>query len=114
MPDSLRMAGKYRMGEALDNNMLSLLQGVPGPELSPVELNGALSSQMSLWKDATERNNPTYFLRMADHLSPWNISIADQSHDRMRGFTVIKLNGAPPKSMAFSSNGEESSVTLAN
>lgn len=114
MANSIRMAGKYRVGEALEANMLSLLQGIPGPELSAVELEGELSSQVSLWKDATSRDNPTYFLRMADHLSPWNISIDDQSHDRMRGFTVIRLNGAPPKSIGFSNNGSYQTVTLVN
>lgn len=114
MHPSMMMAGKYQQGEALKSNMLSLLQGIPGPELRSVELNGSLSSQISLWRDATDRDNPTYFLRMADHLSPWNIAIADQSHDRMRGFTVIELNGAPPKAMGFTSNGQYSSVTIAN
>lgn len=114
MHPSMMMAGKYQRGEALKSNMLSLLQGVPGPELRSVELSGNLSSQISLWRDATNRDNPTYFLRMADHISPWNIAIADQSHDRMRGFTVIELNGVPPKAMGFTSNGQYSSVTIAN
>ena len=114
MPISQRASGKYRIGEALESNMLSLLQGVPSPELESIELYGELSSQVSLWKDATAKRNPHYFMRIADHLSPWNISIDDQSHDRMRGFTVIRLKGAPPKSIGFSSNGKYQTVTQAN
>ncbi|CAM3786908.1 DotH/IcmK family type IV secretion protein [Vreelandella rituensis] len=113
MPDIERAAGKYAYGEALEGAMLSLLQGIPSPELEGLELDGPLSDQMSLWRDATDRHSKTYYLRMADHIAPWNISIADQSHDRMRGFTVIRLNGAPPKSMGFSANGQYTSISVA-
>lgn len=113
MPEVSRAAGGYQHGSAISQGMLSLLQGVPGPHLESVELEGALSEQMSLWRDATKPNDPTYFLRLADHISVWNIAIADRSNDRMRGFSVIELQGMPPKSMGFTANGQYTTVSIA-
>lgn len=107
-----QLAGKYQVGRELGSEMISLLQGVPTPNLQRVELEGGLSGDMSLWRDATSRTN-SYYLRLADYISPWNVAIEDQSHDRMRGFTVIKINGAPPRSIGVSANGRYHTVSIA-
>lgn len=112
MPREQQLSGKYQVGSELGEELISLLQGVPTPNLEKIELEGALKSEMSLWRDATERTS-TYYLRMADYISPWNIAIADQSHDRMRGFTVIELQGAPPRSIGLSANGNYTTMTIA-
>jgi len=112
MPREQQLAGKYQVGSELGSEMISLLQGVPTQNLERVELEGGISSDMSLWRDATERV-PEYYLRMADYISPWNVAIKDQSHDRMRGFTVIKIDGAPPRSIGVSANGKYQTVTIA-
>lgn len=111
MPEAQALAGKFTGSNngdgALSRRMMSLVQGVPDSALEPVELKGDAASQVSLWYD---RENEEWYLRLGEHIEPWNISIADRTNDGLRGFSVIRLNGEPPKLIGLSVNGQYTTV----
>jgi hypothetical protein len=111
MPEAQALAGKFsgsnNGGGVLSQRMVSLVQGVPDSALEPVALKGEASSQVSLWYD---REKEEWYLRLAEHIEPWNISIADRTNDGLRGFSVIRLNGEPPRLIGLSVNGQYTTV----
>lgn len=112
MPRAQALAGKFSGGAgdtSLSGAMLSLVQGIPTANMTPRKLEGALSSQVALWYDEVEE---IWYLRMADHIDAWNVSIADRTRDGLRGYTVAKLNGAPPRLIDLSANGRFSTLTV--
>jgi hypothetical protein len=105
MPEAQALAGKFigsDGGGALSQRMVSLVQGVPDDVLEPVPLEGSISEQVSLWHDTV---NDEWYLRMAEHIEPWNIAVFDRTNDGLRGFSVIRLDGPPPRLIGFSVNG---------
>lgn len=111
MPEAEALAGKFTGSNngngALTQRMVSLVQGVPDSALEAMPLEGEASSQVSLWHD---RENEEWYLRLAEHIEPWNISIADRTNDGLRGFSVIRLNGEPPSLIGLSVNGQYTTV----
>lgn len=111
MPEAQALAGKFTGSNSgsgvLSHRMVSLVQGVPDSALEAVPLKGQVASQVSLWYDREEEE---YYLRMAEHIEPWNISIADRTNDGLRGFSVIRLNGTPPRLIGLSVNGQYTTV----
>lgn len=105
-------AGKFAGASgdtSLSDAMLSLVQGIPTANMVPVELEGALANQVSLWHDEVDE---AWYLRMAEHIEPWNVSISDRTRDGLRGYTVARLNGAPPRLLDMSANGSFSTLSL--
>lgn len=114
MPKASALAGKFagsEGGSALSGDLLTLVQGVPSGDLENIGLEGPLSGQVSLWRDATS-DEPVWYLRMADYIEPMNVAISDRTRDGMRGFTVMRLNGNPPKVLGVTANGQYSSLTI--
>lgn len=112
MNSAQEAAGKFSGSSgdtSLTGAMLSLVQGIPTDNMVAKELEGPLENQVSLWHDEVE---DVWFLRMAEHIEPWNVSIADRTRDGLRGYTVAELNGAPPRLLDVSANGRFSSLTL--
>lgn len=112
MPRAQALAGRFggsAGGSSLSDAMLSLVQGVPSPDMVAKELEGPLATQVSLWHDEVE---DIWYLRTADHIEPWNVSISDRTRDGLRGFTVTKLNGPPPRLIDMSANGQFSTLIL--
>lgn len=112
MPEAQALAGKFtgaNGGGALSQRMVSLVQGVPDSALEEVPLRGELSRQVSLWQDKEEED---WYLRLGEHIEPWNISIKDRTNDGLRGFSVIRLDGAPPSVIGLSANGQYRTVEI--
>lgn len=112
MPSAQAIAGKF-IGSSgntiLSDSMVSLVQGIPTDNMVPKALEGSLSNQVSLWHDEVD---DIWYLRMAEHIEPWNISIEDRTRDSLRGFIVAELQSEPPSLIGFTANGRYSTLTL--
>lgn len=112
MPQAQALAGKFSGvggNTSLSGAMLSLVQGVPTPNMTPRKLEGDLATQVGLWYDEVDE---IWYLRMAEHIDVWNVSIADRTRDGLRGYTVAKLNGPPPRLIDMSANGRFTTLTV--
>lgn len=112
MPRAEELAGKFtgsNGGGALSQRMVSLVQGIPDSALDPVPLRGEMARQVTLWHD---KEDEQWYLRLAEHIEPWNISIDERTRDGLRGFTVIRLKGAPPSLIGLSVNGQYQTVEI--